>query len=126
LKNTQSDLRKQEWEEFIASVLEVNGILVTDSKGLIIQVNDAFTRLTGYSAEETIGRTPNLLKSGYHDSKFYKDLWDTISSGEVWFGEMTNRRKDGSYYRELMTITPLKSKDGNISYYVALKKVLSL
>jgi len=122
LKNTPSDLRKEEWEEFFKSILEVDGLLVTSSTGLIIWVNDAFTRLTGYSAEEAIGKNPNLLKSGYHDSKFYKDLWDTISSGEVWSGEMTNRRKDGSYYRELMSITPLKTKDGSISHYVAMKK----
>ena len=122
MKDTPDDLREEEWEEFIASVLEENGIMVTNSTGLIIWVNKAFTRLTGYSNKEVTGRNPNILKSGYHDSKFYKDLWDTITSGEVWSGIMTNRRKDGSRYRELMSITPLKTKEGSITYYVALKK----
>jgi PAS domain S-box-containing protein len=114
--------RKAEWEKLIALVFEINGILVTDSNGIIIWVNDAFTHITGYSPEEAIGKKTNLLKSGYHDLNFYKILWDTITSGEVWSGVMTNRRKDGSYYRELMSIVPLKTEDGSIAHYIAMKK----
>lgn len=117
-----SAFRKEEREKLIALVLEVNGIIMTDSSGTIIWVNDAFTCLTGYSSEEAIGKKSNLLKSGYHDSKFYKNLWDTITSGEVWSGVLTNRRKDGSYYKELMSITPLKTEEGSITHYIAMKK----
>ncbi len=117
-----SAFRKAEWEKLIALVLEINGILVADSSGIIIWVNDAFTHITGYSPEEAIGKKTNLLKSGYHDSNFYKILWDTITSGEVWSGAMTNRRKDGSYYKELMSIAPLKTEDGSIARYIAMKK----
>ncbi|MBN2230999.1 MAG: PAS domain-containing protein [Candidatus Thorarchaeota archaeon] len=117
-----SAFRKAEWEKLIALVLEINGILMTDSNGIILWVNDAFTHITGYSPEEAIGKKTNLLKSGYHDSNFYRILWDTITSGEVWSGVITNRRKDGSYYRELMSIAPLKIEDGSIARYIAMKK----
>jgi len=96
--------------------------MVTDSNGVIIWVNDAFTRITGYTSEEAIGNKASLLKSGYHDSIFYKILWDTITSGEVWSGVMTNRRKDGSYYKELMSIAPLKTEEGSVTRYIAMKK----
>ena len=99
-----------------------NSIVITDVKGNIIWVNSAFTRLTGYSAEEAVGQNPRVLKSGKHDSSFYAHLWKTISSGEVWHGEVTNRRKDGSYYDEEMTITPVRAESGEITHFVAMKQ----
>ena len=85
-----------------------NGIVITDQNGQILWANPAFTRLTGYETGEVAGRTPSVLKSGNQDENFYKELWQTIMSGEVWQGELVNRRKDGSLYTEEMTITPVR------------------
>jgi PAS domain S-box-containing protein len=82
--------------------------------------NPAFTVYTGYNVAEVIGKTPGLLKSGKHDEKFYRNLWGTISSGNVWHGEMINRRKDGSFYNEEMTITPIRDGQGEIEHFIAV------
>ena len=99
-----------------------NSIVITDVKGTIIWVNSAFTRLTGYSAEEVTAQSPRILKSGKHDAAFYAHLWKTISSGQVWRGEVTNRRKDGSYYDEEMTITPVRAESGEVTHFIAIKQ----
>ena len=100
-----------------------NGILFTDSRGTITWVNGAFTRLTGYEAEEVIGKTPRILKSGYHDDAFYEELWATITSGKVWHGEIVNRRKDGSFFTEEQTITPVHDPaDPEPVHYIAIKQ----
>jgi two-component system, cell cycle sensor histidine kinase and response regulator CckA len=106
-----------------ASALEsaANSIIVTGRDGAIQWVNPAFTRATGYTLEEALGNTPRILKSGKHDASFYEKLWKTILSGEVWQGETTNRRKDGSLYVEETTITPVRSADGEISNFIAIK-----
>ena len=97
-----------------------NGVMISDLSGHIIWVNAAFTQLTGYSAEEVLGKNPGLLKSGKHDSKFYETLWATILRGEMWKGEVVNRRKDGSLYYEEMAITPVHSADGALNHFVAV------
>jgi PAS domain S-box-containing protein len=99
-----------------------NGIVITNARGDIEWVNQAFTRLTGYCREEALGQNPRLLKSGQHADEFYSDLWETICSGKVWRGEMINRRKDGSLYHEEMTITPLAEPGGTISHFIAIKQ----
>jgi PAS domain S-box-containing protein len=102
-----------------------NAIVITDQSGNIQSVNPAFTALTGYSAQEVVGKNPRLLKSGQQDEAFYRNLWQTISSGQVWSGEVTNRRKDGSLYAEEMTITPLRNAAGVIARYIAIKQDVS-
>ena len=97
-----------------------NAILITDHAGTILWANPAFSTLTGYSVEEAIGKNPRLLKSGVHDRAFYKKLWGTILSGETWYGEFTNRRKDGSLYHDEHTITPVQSDTGEITHFVAI------
>ena len=99
-----------------------NAIVITDQAGNILQVNAAFTTLTGYTAQEVLGKNPRLLKGGKQDEAFYRNLWQTISSGQVWSGHLTNRRKDGSLYEEEMTITPLRNADGVIARYIAIKQ----
>ena len=99
-----------------------NGIVITDNKGQIIWTNPAFTKLTGYSAEEVKNENPNILKSGLHDTSFYKNLWSTISAGEVWRGKIKNKKKDGSIYSEEMIITPVKDYNGEITNYIAIKQ----
>ena len=75
-----------------------NAIVITDSNGIIVWVNHAFTMMTGYSKEEALGKNPRLLKSGKQPERYYANLWSTISSGKVWRGELVNRRKDGTTY----------------------------
>ncbi|MBT3322358.1 MAG: PAS domain S-box protein [Anaerolineae bacterium] len=99
-----------------------SGIVITNTEGIIEFANPAALRITGYSAEEFIGETPNLLKSGEHDASFYDELWKTIRKGEVWRGELINRCKDGSYYWESQTISPVKNTQGEITHYVAVKE----
>jgi len=102
-----------------------NGIVITDRDGTIRWVNAAFSRLTGYSADEAIGRNPRILKSGQHDAAFYAGLYRTVLCGEVWRGEMVNRRKDGSRYTEDQTITPVRSDSGEITHFIAIKQDVS-
>jgi hypothetical protein len=99
-----------------------NGIAVTDRSGSILWVNPAFTRITGYSSAEAVGRNPRVLKSGKHPPEFYTQLWSTILKGEPWHGELVNRRKDASLYTEEMTITPVRSQGAEISHFVAIKQ----
>lgn len=101
-----------------------NGIVITDRGGTILWVNPAFTWLTGYTAEEAIGRNPRALKSGKQDPSFYRNLWDTILSGQVWRGEVINRRKNGSLYTEEMSITPVRqdSEHREITHFIAIKQ----
>jgi len=99
-----------------------NGIVITDRDGAIVWVNQAFTRLTGYTLEEVLGQNPRLLKSGNEPEEFYKGLWQTIMAGQVWQGEIVNRRKDGSLYTEEMTITPLLDEASNISNFIGIKQ----
>lgn len=110
-----------------ASALEsaANGIIITDREGTILWVNPAYTNLTGYTPEEAIGQTPRLLKSEKHDPAFYQNLWDTIRSGQVWSGEIINRRKEGTLYTEEQTITPVLDDRGQISHFIAIKQDIS-
>ena len=97
-------------------------VIITDPNGTIQYVNPVFTTITGYSPEEAIGQNPRLLKSGIHGADFYRDLWQTILAGRTWHGEVTNRRKDGTYYHEEMTITSVSGEDGRITNFVAIKR----
>jgi PAS domain S-box-containing protein len=99
-----------------------NGIVITDPDGVISWVNAAFTKLTGYTVQEAVGKKPSVLKSGKHEAQFYQQLWSTIAGGQVWRGEIINRRKDGSLYTEEMTITPVRGENGAITHYVAIKQ----
>ena len=107
-----------------AAALEAaaNAIVITDSTGSILWVNQAFTDLTGYGREESVGQNPRMLKSWEHGHSFYDNLWSTIKSGHVWRGEIRNRKKDGSVYTEDMTITPLCSPSGEITHFIAIKQ----
>jgi diguanylate cyclase (GGDEF)-like protein/PAS domain S-box-containing protein len=99
-----------------------NAVLITDREGRIEWVNPAFTSLTGWKREEVIGDTPRLLKSDKERPYFYKKLWETILAGNVWRGELQNRRKDGTLYMEEQTITPVRSADGEIRHFVSIKQ----
>lgn len=106
-----------------AAALEsaANAILITSRKGEITWCNPAFTLLTGYKAEDVLGKNPRILKSGAQPPELYAELWKTILAGQVWQGEVTNQRKDGSLYEEEMTITPVRDTRGEISHFIAIK-----
>jgi len=99
-----------------------NAVVITGRDGIITWVNPAFTKLTGYSLEEVIGQNPRLLKSDAQDQPFYENLWNTILSGQVWSGEIVNRRKDGVLYSEEQTITPVRDAQGDIIHFIAIKR----
>jgi PAS domain S-box-containing protein len=99
-----------------------NAVVITDADGVIEWVNPAFTMITGHSYRDTISQPTSLLKTGFHNDNFYQKLWDTILSGQVWQGEMVNRRRDGSQYDEDVTITPLANEKGEIHKFIAVKQ----
>ena len=101
-------------------------IVITDKSGNIEYVNPKFCETTGYSMEEAIGQNPRILKSGEMDPQAYKNLWDKISSGEVWRGEFHNRKKNGELYWEWATITSIKNEQGIITNYIAIKEDISM
>jgi PAS domain S-box-containing protein len=103
-----------------------DGVVITRRDGTIVWANPAFTTLTGYSPEEAVGKNPrDLVKSGVHPPEFFKDLWTTILAGEVWRGEIINRRKDGRLYHEEQTITPVRDASGEITHFVAITRDLT-
>lgn len=103
-----------------ATVFEAQeGLMVTDAKTVIQRVNQSFTRITGYAAEEVIGRTPGFLKSDKHDAAFFREMWEKIARHGYWQGEIWNRRKNGETYLEWLSITAVASGRGEITHYVA-------
>jgi PAS domain S-box-containing protein len=118
--------RKQadaERKQFQAAIEQAgDAIVVTNDQGIIQFVNPAFERSTGYSREEAVGQNPRFLQSGQQDDLFYRNLWDTISSGKIWAGQMVNKRKDGNLYTEESTISPIRDDGGRIINYVAVKR----
>lgn len=98
-----------------------NPILISRLDGTIIWVNSAFEQLSGYSRQEALGQNTRLLKSGQQSASIYKDLWETVISGQRWRGELVNQRKNGSLYHEEMTVTPVKGPMGEITHFIAIK-----
>ncbi|MBK8417740.1 PAS domain S-box protein [Candidatus Villigracilis saccharophilus] len=99
-----------------------NGIIITNKDGNILWANQAFAQMSGYSVEEALGKSPNILNSGKHDSDFYKKLWETLLAGNIWHGEMVNRRKDGQLYVGEQTITPVFNSSGEIENFIAIQQ----
>jgi len=102
------------------------GILITDKDKRIIRVNHAFTRLSGYSAEEAIGQTPAMFQSVRQDKEFYRSMWQAIARDNYWRGEIWNRRKDGEIFPERLTITAVTNADGQVTHYVAVYADITL
>lgn len=122
-RRTEAEMRLQA----AALSAAANAITITDRNGVVAWINPALTALTGYTADEVIGKNPReLFKSGAQDQTFYKHLWDTIQTGKAWRGEMTNRRKDGTLYSENLTITPVRNgPGGEITHFIAIKQDLT-
>ncbi|MCM2285492.1 MAG: EAL domain-containing protein [Desulfobacula sp.] len=130
LKTVHHELNR-EIEERIKAAAQLNifkkvfenaleGISITDADGHILDVNQAFTDITGYSREEAAGQNPRILKSNRHDDAFYKEMWDQLKTRGYWAGEIWNRRKNGEAYPEILSINSIKQDDGEISHYVAV------
>ncbi|MDN3018769.1 NarK/NasA family nitrate transporter [Paenibacillus sp. BSR1-1] len=98
----------------------VDGICVTDINGIIQNVNPAFTKITGYTQNEVIGKTPSVLQSGEHDNEFYKNMWSELKMNGVWEGYIWNKRKNNEIYREWLTITAIKDGIGETKNYVGM------
>lgn len=100
-------------------------ILITDADNTILYANPALTRMTGFPAEEVIGETPRLFKSGQTAESLYRDLWETLTAGGIWRGEFINRRKDGSTYPESKTISAIRDERGRVRHYFAIGEDLT-
>ncbi len=98
-----------------------DSIVITNSSGSIQYTNPAFTRMTGYTAEEVLGKNPRILKSFRHDKEFYRQMWSTIRRGDTWNGRMMNTRKSGEKYWETASISPVRDSSGIITHYVGVK-----
>jgi diguanylate cyclase (GGDEF)-like protein/PAS domain S-box-containing protein len=117
-KEAEEQLRLQS----VALESAANGILITDRNGNIQWVNPAFTKMTGYSADEVRGKNPRIFKSDMVPREVYSDLWQTILSGNVWQGELANRCKDGTIIMEEQTIAPVRDSTGRIIHFIAIKQ----
>lgn len=96
------------------------GAMITDADLNIIKINPAFTKTTGYSEEDIIGKNPSILSSNRHDDSFYQKMWESIDNTGQWRGEIWNRRKDGEIYPEWLNINTIKDSEGNITHYAAI------
>ncbi|MEO5345113.1 MAG: PAS domain S-box protein [Magnetococcus sp. YQC-9] len=97
-------------------------VIITDTSGVIEYVNPQFSHVSGYTPEEAIGRSPNILNAGLQDRAFYDNLWTTILSGKIWRGEIYNRKKNGEIFVEQASISPIRDKNDKITHFVAVKE----
>jgi PAS domain S-box-containing protein len=118
LKQAQNEIKKLS----IAIEKSAHTVIITNNKVEIEYVNTYFTELTGYSSDEVTGKNPSLLSSGYHTARFYKNLYKTLKTGEVWQGEFLNRKKNGDLYWENASITPIRDDEGAISHFIGIKQ----
>ncbi len=124
---TDRKRNEQELRKLSAAVDQsANIVVITDTEGTIEYVNPHFTKITGYSPEEAVGQPARILRSGRHDRAFYEELWKKITSGEIWFGRMQNRRKNGELYWERKTITPITDAEGRITNYLSVAEDITL
>jgi diguanylate cyclase (GGDEF)-like protein/PAS domain S-box-containing protein len=117
-KKTELDLQKLS----LAVKQSPATVVITDLLGAIEYVNPKFTRITGYTLDEVRGLNPRILQSGNMPAEVYRSLWETISQGEEWHGELENKRKDGSLFWELASISPVRDQAGNITHFIGVKE----
>ncbi len=117
-KRNEEELRKL----FMAVDQSPSSIVITDTEGRIEYVNRAFTRISGYEAEEVKGKNPRILRSGQTPKEIFDDLWATLQAGRTWQGQVVNRRKGGDVYVEYELISPVRQPDGRVTHYVGIKE----
>lgn len=120
-KKSESELEKLH-QAIIQSPISV---VITDTEGYIEFFNPAFCKITGWNDQEIIGKKPSFLKSGFQPASYYEKLWKTITSGNVWQGEFKNKKKNGEFYWELASISPIRNRYGNITHYVKIAENIS-
>ncbi len=120
-KKSESELKKLH-QAIIQSPIMV---LITDVDGYIDSFNPAFCKITGWNDQEIIGKKPSILKSGFHPTSYYEKIWKTISSGNEWQGEFKNKKKNGEFYWELASISPIRNDFGTITHYVKIAENIS-
>jgi two-component system cell cycle sensor histidine kinase/response regulator CckA len=123
-------IERKRGEEKIARLIAAveqtaDSIIITDAAGTIQYVNPAFERVSGFTKEEAIGRNPRILKSGKTSESVYHEMWATLARGEVWAGHLVNKHKDGSFYQERVTISPVRDDSGEVVNYIAVKQDLT-
>ena len=120
--------REAEFESTISSLVlgsASEGVIITDCEGIILAVNPAFSRITGYSAEEAVGRNPSFLQSGLQDRSFYEKMWHALRAEGQWQGQISNRKKDGEIYTEWLALTSAQDSDGKVLSYIGVFSDLS-
>jgi PAS domain S-box-containing protein len=124
VEHSLARVKAEEQVRKLSKALELSPdvVMITDSAGGIEYVNPGFTVVTGYNTKEVLGQNPRILKSGEHPPEFYKQLWDTIKTGQVWRGEFHNRKRNGALYWERASISPMRNAEGTITHYVAVKE----
>ncbi len=115
IKKQQEDL-----SNFKEALDKSANVLITDTEGNIIYVNDDFCKVSKFSREELLGQNPRIVNSNYHDKPFFKDMWDTLTQGKTWKGDIKNKAKDGSFYWSKATISPLLGDDGKPEQFIAI------
>lgn len=94
------------------------GMLITDANKVVLRINKAFTAITGYSAEDIVGKTPRILQSGRHDAGFYRQMWETITRTGSWQGEIWDRHKSGEVYPKWLNISTVRNSEGEVTHYI--------
>ena len=127
VRNVTLRKKKEAMLHTLSTALEQAGesIVITDRNGVIAYVNPAFEKITGYNAQEAIGQTPRILKSGKQHPSFYEQMWHTITRGEVWHGKVEDKKKDGTLYPAMLTISPIVDEHGKITHFIGLHSDLS-
>lgn len=120
-KNEELEHSRFQLERYRSALDAFCIVAVTDSKGVIVEVNQKFCDISGYSQEELLGKTHRVVKSGVHPKEFFEEMWATISSGHIWRGEICNRNKDGHLYYVDTLIMPFRDRDQRIERYIAIR-----
>jgi PAS domain S-box-containing protein len=128
LSDLTESLRRDEWNNQLRRAIDhaAESVVITDLAGTITYVNPAVEAVSGYRAEELLGRNPRVLKSGVTPPSVYADMWHRLTAGETWRGVLVNRRKDGSLYEEEATLSAVLGPDGQPTAYVGVKRDLTL
>ena len=125
VRNVTKETQDRIWMKVKSEAVKTipNGVVITDREGKILWINPAFTKDYGFELEEVKGQTPRILKSGKHEDSFYKQMWDTISNGGIWKGQIFNKRKGGEIILDHQIIVPVRVNGLEISHFVAIKNL---
>ena len=122
IHNSSAERKTREQLLMAASVFanSYEGIMIADANNVIVDVNPAFTRITGYERQDVLGKTPRVLSSGRQGPEFYAKLWKSLSQHDQWSGEVWNRRKNGAVYAEILAITAVRDESSKLLHYLAV------